>query len=335
MDPSLEGGEGVSPPSSPAAVEAASSPPTEQEPAAVVAADPAEVPLELQPVEQEESLDPRIITLIVGGIEFQVAKAFLSIHSPLWAERLRADPSTIRVVFRADPEQASRPPTEIAEEFGRFLSFLGGGEENGEDSEVTSENVVFLLRWAADFEVDYLFSLCESFLMQNGPEAAGTDVLGLLELAARHDLPLLYARCCEQAAQSLGHVRVPEDLRECSDSRFAVFTSQDMRDDLVTSQICMEGMRRDSEARRRIRFADYTAQIPTVGRQRARVLWKNRCKLTNQARQAKKHEEMGAAKTRKSYALGEWRTSPSVVWPHDSFRDKTWPMVPGETQPLC
>lgn len=191
------------------------------------------------------------------------------------------------------------------------------------------------MRWAAEFEVDYIFSLCESFLMQ-GPKVTGMDHMELLELAARHDLPLLYSRCCEQAAQQLGHVEVPP-LEDCTGSKLAVFSSPNIRDDLVTSQICMDGMRRDAESRRRIRFADYTAQIPTSGKQRARVLWKNRCKLTNQARAARSRvkaleEEPQAPK---SYALGEWRISPSVVWPHDALRDHTWPMLPGETQPLC
>lgn len=285
---------------------------------------------------EAELEDPRILTLIVGGAEFRVAKAFLSIHSTLWADRLRKDPTILRVVFHAPESLRNKTPAGIAEEFGEFLSFLGGGEEDGAGAEVSSENVLLLLRWAAEFQVDYLFSLCESFLMQKGPESIGTDVLGLLELAARHELPLLYSRCCEQAAQNLGHVTVPEDLGECSEERFTVFSSQDMRDDLVASQICMDGMRRDSEARRRIRFADYTAQIPTLGKQRARVVWKNRCKLTNQARQSKKEVELqGTTQARKSYALGEWRISPSVVWPHDSLRDHTWPMVPGESQPLC
>lgn len=287
---------------------------------------------------EPEIEDPRILTLVVGGQEFRVAKAFLSIHSLLWARRLRLDPSTVRVEFHG--LEKDKDPEAVAEEFGHFLSFLGGGEENGENTEVNAGNVRLLLRWAAEFEVDYLFSICESFLMlPHASSSTNLDTMELLELAARHDLPLLYSRCCERAAQGLGQVEVP-DLAESSGSRLAVFSSPNIRDDLVTSHICMNEMRRDAEARRRIRFADYTARIPTPGQQRARVLWKNRCKLTNQARglrsgqenlnQAQLHEP-----PRRSYALGEWRISPSVVWPHDSLRDHTWPMVPGETQPLC
>merc|ERR1712224_145141 len=90
--------------------------------------------------------------------------------------------------------------------------------------------------------------------------------------------------------------------------------SAKIRDDLVMSQVCMNSMRNNCEARNQLRFADFHSRIPNDARRRARVLWKSRCRPRNK-------QTNGEAVADKAT---DWRSSPSLVWPHDSLRDVSW-----------
>lgn len=261
---------------------------------------------------------PRTVVFQVQGQEFEISRPFLAMHSPVWAKRLAEEPS----VQRHQLTGAS------AESFGAFVRFLTGAD--GAEGRVTSDNVFHLLKWGKEFGVDYVISFCEEFLCAKvgklGPGREGVanvdgqdvDAAHLLDLAARHDMPLLYARATEVVAHDMHSVVVPEDgvLPD-------IFASGAIRDDVVNAHITMGLMRNDGEGRRKHRFADLSTmpglQRATVPeRQRARLLWKARSRLVPPP---------------EALPEANWKVSPATVWPHHSLRDESWTVVPHETQP--
>lgn len=247
---------------------------------------------------QRGTKDGRTFTFIVDGQEFDVPKPFLRIHSPLWAERLDADPNLTQGEL---PGEAGT--------FRMFFEFLLGVE--GPNSEVTATNVLPLLHWGKELGVDYISACCEHFLLSR--QAAGIKPTELLEIAARHKMPFLYSRATEVVAQGMHWIEVPEpnDPSPLPDA----FALGGVREDLVSAHISMGLMRNDGEMSRRNRFADQT--VLDEPKQRARLLWKTRRRFVPPPGEPPEHG---------------WKTV-QTVWPHHSLRSDDWTVVPCETQP--
>jgi len=269
------------------------------------------------------------IVFVAGGEEFVLPKPFLAIHSPYWGAIFHENPELTRhELENADPAS-----------FRAFVAFLNGA--SGADGDVTAHNVLDLLRWGKEFGVDYITSLCEDFLLSLGggrarrgredptgqisdgraavAQAAAfgredPEPMELLEIAARYDMPLLYSRATEKAAQGMSSIYVADSSDRAPLP--AAFGSKEIREDLINAHITMGLMRNDGESRRRYRFADHTAIDGDT--QRSRLLWKS------QARLVPPPEDLPAM---------TWKSSPTTVWPHHSLRDETWAAVPSETQP--
>lgn len=239
---------------------------------------------------------PREMVFLVGGEEFVLPKPFLSIHSPCWKRR-----------FADDPWLEGAELHGSAESFRSFLGFIRGAE----GCEVQAGNVLHLLHWAKEMDVDYVAALCEDVLLCQPPKEL--DHSELLELAARHNMPLLYSKATELVAQDMTFVDVPE-IGERGGVPPAM-ASKEIREDLLRTHISMGLMRGDGEIRRRHRFADHTAL--NGASQRARLHWKNRSRFENPPEKPPAHD---------------WRAV-QTVWPHHSLRSDDWTVVPAETQP--
>jgi hypothetical protein len=247
---------------------------------------------------QRTNKDGRTFTFIVDGQEFDIPKPFLTIHSIVWAARLEEDPT----LFQAEVSGE-------AVTFRMFAEYLQAID--GPNSEVTASNVLPLLHWGKEFGVDYISATCEEFLLSRPPR--GLEPSELLEIAARHNMPLLYSKMTEVVAQGMPWVEVPlsTDLAPLPD----VFGVGEIRKDLVNAHISMGLMRNDGEMRRRHRFADQT--VLDEPKQRARLLWKNRKRFVAPPGDAPEHD---------------WRAL-QTVWPHHSLRSDDWTVVPCEAQP--
>lgn len=240
----------------------------------------------------------RLFTFVVDGQEFQIPKPFLAIHSPIWAARFEADPSLARVQLSGE-----------ADSFGKFIEFLQATE--GPSSEVNGKNVMPLLNWGKEFGVDYISALCEEFLLSRPPE--GIEPTELLEIAARHNMPLLYSRATEVVAQGMHWVDVPDEASRVPMSD--VFNVGGIREDLLSAHISMGLMSNDGEMNRRNRFSDYTTLDES--RQRARLLWKTRKRFVPPPPEP---------------AELDWK-SLQMCWPHHSLRSDDWTVVAHEAQP--
>jgi len=262
---------------------------------------PDHLVVEVQRVMQPTAavMNRRTFTFVVAGQEFHIAKPFLGMHSPLWKERLDADPNLVRAELPGD-----------AAKFQAFVEFLQG-VPSGPNSEITAENVLHILHWGKEFGVDYISPICEEFLLSKPP--ADIEPIELLEIAARHNMPLLYSRATEVVAQGMHWIHVPDgtDHLPMSDA----FNVGGIREDLVSAHISMGLMRNDGEMSRRHRFADST--VLDAPKQRARLLWKTRKRFVPPPGES---EEL------------DWR-SLQMCWPHHSLRSDDWTVVPCETQP--
>lgn len=196
-----------------------------------------------------------------------------------------------------------------AASFRAFVEFLTGVE--GAAGEVSAANVLPLLHWGREFGIDYVTSQCEDLLLSKPPE--GIEPPQLLEIAARHDMPLLYSRATEIVAQSMHSISLPEagDRAPLQPA----FDAAPTREDVIRTHLSMGVLRGDGEMRLRHRFADHTALEDS--RQRARLLWKSRKRHVLPPEDPPKHD---------------WRTL-QTVWPHHSLRGDDWTCVPIETQP--
>lgn len=257
------------------------------------------------------------LTFVVDGVSFEVAKPFLAMHSPHWAERLAKEPQLESVNLQGGVEG-----------FAVFMDFLKG------DVEVAVENVQSLLHWGRELGVDYVNSQCDLFLLSNPASSAFAEPV-LLDLAARYDMPLLYNRASETCAQGMCHVTVPEahDTAPLPD----VFASESIRHDLIKTHIDMGIMRRDGEMRLRCRHADHKVLSDRDGlsdklgrwtrnkdlsadkERRARLYWQSRGRFQKPPEPPPEHN---------------WRAV-QTVWPHHSFRGEDWLAVPRETQPTA
>lgn len=241
---------------------------------------------------------PQCITFVVGGEYFMLPRPFVQLHSPVWAARLRADPFMEEAEITGDP---------VA--FRLFVEFLVGSE--GAAGDVNADNVLALLHWAHQFEIEYITAMCEDFLVSKPPPSFEREEL--LDLATAYNMPLLYTRAKEVLAQGMHSVVVPED--EPGRTLPRVFRSEEIRRDLVGAHVSMNLVRGDGEARRRYRFADHTTLHEPE--QRSRLLWKNRHRFLKPPEKPRDHD---------------WRCL-QVVWPHHSLRGDDWSVVPAETQP--
>jgi len=236
-------------------------------------------------------------TFVVAGKEFHIPKPFLAIHSPVWAERFNADPKLMRAEMPGE-----------AETFLMFVEFL---KAEGPNSEVSAKNVLHLLHWGKEFGVDYISATCEEFLLSRPP--AGIEPTELLEIAARHNMPLLYSRATEVVAQGMHWVEVPDGTNRVPMSD--AFNVGGIREDLISAHISMGLMRNDGEMQRRHRFADHTTLDEKS--QRARLLWKTRKRFVPPPGEP---------------AELDWKAL-QMCWPHHSLRGDDWTVVPHETQP--
>lgn len=238
-----------------------------------------------------------MFTFIVGGQEFSIQKPFLTMHSPVWAARCREDPSM----------NCAELPGE-ADSFGMFINFMQGLDGS---ADVTARNVLPLLHWGKEFGIDYIAAQCEEVLLTRPPE--GIEPTEMLEIAARHNMPLLYSRATEVVAQGMHWVEVP-DARS-GDPLGDAFNVGGIREDLVSAHISMGLMRNDGQMRRKHR--EYEANLLGESEQRSRLLWKTRKRFV--------------APPTESADL-DWK-SLQVCWPHHSLRGDDWTVVAHEAQP--
>lgn len=241
------------------------------------------------------------MTFLVGGETFELPRPLLTIHSPTWAERLAQEPDLREVALEGE-----------AASFRAFQGFLLGAED------VSQENVMQLLHWGVVMGIDYVSAQCESFLTTAQRDAFAPEEL--LEVAARHNMPLLYARMTERVAQGTHHLHVPCPVAHKAAGQPistlpAAFASEHIRGDLIAAHVSMNLMRGDGEMRRRHRFAEHTALDET--RQRSRLFWKSRGRFTQAPEEPPEHD---------------WKKL-QTVFPHHSFRGSDWPVVAHETQP--
>eukprot|EP00443_Scrippsiella_acuminata_P003951 CAMPEP_0115174576 /NCGR_PEP_ID=MMETSP0270-20121206/3909_1 /TAXON_ID=71861 /ORGANISM="Scrippsiella trochoidea, Strain CCMP3099" /LENGTH=290 /DNA_ID=CAMNT_0002587417 /DNA_START=42 /DNA_END=911 /DNA_ORIENTATION=- len=237
----------------------------------------------------------------IGGEVFRLPRPLLKIHSPHWAARLAAEPG----LCDADlPGEASS--------FRAFERILLGAE--GAAGEITAENVMNVLHWGQEFGMDHIVAACESFLLTC--KESLFPALELLEVAARYDMPLLYAKAVERAAQGTHHLVIPEARSQVGEQQAAsLLSSENLRGDVIAAHVSMALMRGDGEMRRRHRYADHTSLDDAT--QRARLLWKSRQRFVRAPPEPPGHD---------------WRTL-QTVWPHHSFRGADWLAAPCETQP--
>lgn len=240
---------------------------------------------------------PHSFTFAVSGKEFHIPKPFLAMHSPVWAARFQAEPKLMRAELPGE-----------AESFIMFVEFL---QAQGSNSEVSDNNVLHLLHWGKEFGVEYILPICEQFLLSTPP--AGIRPTELLEIAARHNMSLLYSRTTEVVAQGMHWVEVPDGANQAPLSD--AFNIGEIREDLISAHISMGVLRNDGEMHRRHRFADHT--MLDEKRQRARLLWKTRKRLVPPSGEADEHN---------------WKAL-QLVWPHHSLRSDDWTVAPHETQP--
>lgn len=237
-------------------------------------------------------------TFVVENEQFEVPRAALMIHSPVWAAKLAKDPALDKVNLEHG----------TAASFRKFLGFLVAGFSSDEGGVVTADNVADLLPWGDLMGVDQIRVACESFLI-TCPEDVFSPQLAL-DLSSRYNMPMVYSRALEIAAQRAISLDVPESPAAAS----SVYSVQQIRDDLVEAHVTMGLMLRDSEIRRRHNLGDHTTlQEPS---QRARLLWKSRKRFVKQEPPLTAHD---------------WRKV-ETVFPHHSFRGPEWLAVPYEGQ---
>jgi len=218
------------------------------------------------------------VTFIVGNDHFSLPKPLLALYAPLYAEQFAADSEIAEVIL----DQGS------SESFRNFKMFLLGAK--GRDGEVSIDNVRDILFWGREFGIGHFIVQSEAFLLSH-PETE-VNPQELLELSVTYDLPLLYSRALELAAQHSTTLTVPSSLREAegnsassSSSAAArdvpegcfgglphLFATKNVRDDVVRTHLSLQVMCTDTEAQNRHRFADYTRLEEP--KQRARLWWK-------------------------------------------------------------
>mmetsp|Transcript_122414 Transcript_122414/g.346050 ORF Transcript_122414/g.346050 Transcript_122414/m.346050 type:complete len:347 (-) Transcript_122414:185-1225(-) len=239
----------------------------------------------------------RTITVVVGGEEFELPKPFLALHSPILRRHFKEEPTLERLELTGD-----------ADSFRAFVRFLQGAP--GPDGEVTADNLHHLLHWAAELHVEYVKAMCEEMLFLRPP--THLQHAELLDLAARHDMPLLYKR----ATESLAHGALAAEVSGATDAELPeVLLTKDIREDVVNAHISMGTVRNDIEGCRMQRFADLTRLEDRS--QRARLTWKSHRRAAPPPKEAPPHN---------------WRSLQSV-WPHHSLRGDDWVVVPMESQP--
>jgi len=240
----------------------------------------------------------RTIIFVVGGEEFQMSKPFVGLHSPLWKRRFEEEPTLDRAELDGD-----------ANSFRAFASFMQGVE--GHEGEVNEGNVLNLLYWAKELDVGYVPALCEEFLLLRPP--SHLQPMQLLDLASRHNMPLLYTRALETLANAMTAAEIPDGDDLSKDDHACATTA--IREDVLRAHISMGVMRNDAEGRRRQRFGEY-GELDEA-KQRARLLWKSRPRFVPPPADAPEHD---------------WRKL-QTCWPHHSLRGDDWVVVPAETQP--
>jgi len=236
----------------------------------------------------------------VGGEVFCLPRPLLMVLSPHWAARLGAEPDLSTVDL----------PGEAAS-FRAFVDIVSCTDVAS--SEITAENVLHVLRWSKEFGMDHIVATCESFFLTCNE--ALFPPLQLLEVAAQYDMPLLYARAVERAAQSTHHLVVPDTTSEIGQQQPSAFASEHLRGDIVASHVAMSVMRGHGEMRCKHRFADHTRLDDAS--QRARLLWKTRQQFVKAPLEPFGHD---------------WRTL-QTVWPHHTLRGSDWVAAPCEMQP--
>jgi len=238
------------------------------------------------------------VTFVLGEEEFELPKPFVAIHSPSWAERFDNDAELVRYELDGDPSS-----------FRVFIEFLKGEGDAG--GKVTADNVLHLLHWGKEFGVDYISASCEDFLLSE--PHPNIDYPQKLDIAARHNMPLLYARTTEVLAHGMHWVEVPEASDR--DLLPPIFDSTNIRDDLLGTHVKMGMMRNDGEMRGRYRFADHN--LLDGPKQRGRLLWKTRKRFVPPLAKDPEHD---------------WKSC-QTVWPHHSLRGPEWTTVSRESQP--
>eukprot|EP00931_Biecheleriopsis_adriatica_P078124 TRINITY_DN51593_c0_g1_i1.p1 TRINITY_DN51593_c0_g1~~TRINITY_DN51593_c0_g1_i1.p1 ORF type:complete len:284 (+),score=57.41 TRINITY_DN51593_c0_g1_i1:52-852(+) len=237
-----------------------------------------------------------LVTFRVGGEAFELPIPFLSMHSPRWAKRLAEEPE--KNEFELEGE---------AESFRVFLQYLKG--EEGQAGEVHMGNLLQLLRWGEEFEVDYVRGACEAFLLHpSGPAAVELSPVEVLEIAARFDMPRLYEKAVEVTGQGMKYIQVPEDEP-------STFDAKDLRSDVLSAHLSMGLMCSDAEMRRRHRFADQSSLPSNL--ERSRLMWKSRARFRQPPGEL--YEQ-------------DWHSLQTVI-PHHSLRGEDWVVVPHESQP--
>mmetsp|Transcript_14957 Transcript_14957/g.41787 ORF Transcript_14957/g.41787 Transcript_14957/m.41787 type:complete len:312 (+) Transcript_14957:75-1010(+) len=242
-----------------------------------------------------------MISFVVEGQTFELPRTLLAVHSPGWADRMAKDP-TLREVSLPEASAAS---------FGAFEKFLRGVD--GVEGDVTARNVKDVLYWGEELGIDHLPAQCESFLLTCNERTFTPQQF--LELSARHNMPLLYARALELAAQWSIDLDVPDVFSDAGAQLPAVFASEQIRNDLISAHISMGLMRGDGEMRRRHCFADHTTLEDP--QQRARLMWKSRKRFVKAPAEPPGHN---------------WRALQTVL-PHHSLKGPDWVVAASETQP--
>eukprot|EP00419_Tripos_fusus_P050493 CAMPEP_0172823514 /NCGR_PEP_ID=MMETSP1075-20121228/17386_1 /TAXON_ID=2916 /ORGANISM="Ceratium fusus, Strain PA161109" /LENGTH=276 /DNA_ID=CAMNT_0013664665 /DNA_START=17 /DNA_END=847 /DNA_ORIENTATION=- len=232
--------------------------------------------------------EARTITFVVGGESVPLPRLFLTIHSETWAGKLAADPQLHSVELEGDSGS-----------FRSFAQFLQGA--HGDAGEVTSQNVRSLLHWGEELDVDYIAGECESFFLTS----SDMEPCEVLELAARYNLPLAYARAAEAAGVSAQRIDADHEL----------FEAHDIREDVLRSHLGRGLDFIDAEQRLRHRFADHTGM--TDAKQRARLTWKKSRRLPIAFPEPEARD---------------WKQL-QTVFPHHSMRGADWTVVPDQTQP--
>lgn len=235
-----------------------------------------------------EKPEARTITFVVSGDPVPLPRLFLTIHSETWAGKLAADPQLDTVELEGD-----------ASSFRSFAQFLQGA--HGDAGEVTSQNVRSLLHWGEELDVDYIAGECESFFLT----ACSMEPCEVLELAARYNLPLAYARAAEATGVGAQHI----------DGDHELFEAHDIREDVLRAHLGRGLDFVDAEQRLRHRFADHT--VMTGATQQARLTWKKSRRVPF---------EHPGPETR------DWKQL-QTVFPHHSMRGEDWLFVPDQTQP--
>lgn len=150
-------------------------------------------------------------TIVVDGSkEFQVHKAVLSIHSPVFT-----------AMFKNDMKEHLKIPNFTAEAVDQFLAFMYTGRLKDESQ------IMDIFALAALFNVSKLKSMCEEIIKSNVDTA---NVYGIMSLGDLYSSMILKEAAFKVIKQMFPGKNLPDELLQNPERLKKLITARDVRD---------------------------------------------------------------------------------------------------------